>query len=116
MATSFVGDELFIEKLNVDDLYALIKDLKLKKVKILYHSMDTLAGMEFTKQHPEFVLNLALTGTIIPKSDSLESVFSECYEKQANFLLNRSEVAGLIKLFKDKGVNSLKSVFMKKII
>lgn len=95
---------------NVDDLYALVKDLKLKKVKILCHSMGTLVGMEFTKQHPELVSNLVLTGTIIPKSDSLQSVFSERYEKQVNFLLNRQDVAELIKPFTDKGVDSLKSI------
>ncbi len=95
---------------NVDDLYALIKDLKLKKAKILCHSMGTLVGMEFVKQHPELVSNLVLTGTIIPKSDSLKSVFSERYDKQVNFLLNRQEVAKQIKPFKDKGIDSLKSI------
>lgn len=66
---------------NVDDLYSLVKALKLKKAKILCHSMGTLVGMELTKQHPELVSNLVLTGTIAPRSDSLRSVFSERYEK-----------------------------------
>lgn len=95
---------------NVDDLYSLVKALKLKKAKILCHSMGTLVGMELTKQHPELVSNLVLTGTIAPRSDSLRSVFSERYEKQIYFLTKRQEVAELIKPFKDKGVDSLKSI------
>lgn len=95
---------------NVDDLYSLVKALKLKNAKILCHSMGTLVGMELTKQHPELVSNLVLTGTIAPRSDSLRSVFSERYEKQIYFLTKRQEVAELIKPFKDKGVDSLKSI------
>lgn len=95
---------------NVDDLFDLIKALKIRKAKILCHSMGTLVGMEFVKQHPELVSNLVLTGAIIPKSDSLKSVFSERYNKQVSFLLNRQEVAEQIKPFKDKGVDSLKSI------
>lgn len=96
---------------NVNDLYELVKALKLKKSNILCHSMGTLVGMEFVKQHPELVSNLVLTGTIIPKSDSLKSVFSERYDRQVSFLLNRKEVAEQVKPFKEKGIDSLKSIF-----
>lgn len=95
---------------NVDDLYALVKDLKLKKVKLFCHSMGTLIGMEFAKQHPELLSNLVLTGAIIPKSDSLKSVFSERHEKQVSFLMVRQDVTSLVKPFKDKGIDSLKSI------
>lgn len=95
---------------NVDDLYALIKSLKLKKVKLFCHSMGTLIGMEFTKQHPDLVSNLVLAGAIIPKSDSLKSVFSNRYEEQIDFLTHRKEVTELIKPYKDNGIDNLKSI------
>lgn len=81
----------------------------MKKVKLFCHS-GTLVGMELTKQHPGLVTNLVLAGAIIPKSDSIESVFSERYEDQVSFLLNRKEVTELIKPFKEKGIDSLKSI------
>jgi pimeloyl-ACP methyl ester carboxylesterase len=95
---------------NVDDLYALIKALRLKNVKLFCHSMGTLVGMEFTRQHPELVVNLVLSGAILPKSDSMKTVFSERYEKQVSFLSNRKEVTELIQPFKEKGLDSLKSI------
>lgn len=95
---------------NVDDLYKLIKALKLKKVKLFCHSMGTLVGMEFTKQHPNLVTNLVLAGALIPKSDSLQSVFSDRQKSQVNFLMNRKEVLELAHPYKDKGIDSLKSI------
>ena len=95
---------------NVDDLKALISALKLKKVKLLCHSMGTLVGMEFTKQNPQLVSHIILSGTIPPKSDSLKNVFSERYENQIDFLVNRKEVLELIKPFKDKGLEYLKTI------
>lgn len=95
---------------NVDDLYELIKALKLKKVKLFCHSMGTLVGMEFTKQHPDLVSNLVLAGALLPKSDSIQSVFSERQKGQVNFLLNRKEVEEIAQIYKDKGLDSIKSV------
>lgn len=94
---------------NVDDLMALIKALKLKRAKILCHSMGTLVGMEFTKQYPGIVNNLVLTGAVLPKSDSLQSIFSERYGQQVKFLENREEVKKLIAPFKAKGVDTLRT-------
>ena len=90
---------------NVDDLYALVKDLKLTEVKFFCHSMGTLVGMEFTKQHPGLVSNLVLTGAIFPKCDSVQTVFSERMEKQVAFLSERQEVIDLLKPFRDKGAD-----------
>ncbi|MGS2739608.1 alpha/beta hydrolase [Sinomicrobium sp. M5D2P17] len=95
---------------NVRDLYDLIQALKMKKVKLLCHSMGTLVGMELARQYPDLVDNLVLTGIVIPKSDSVKSVFSERYEKQVKFLLNRKEVLQLKQPYKDKGVDTLRSV------
>lgn len=95
---------------NVADLYALVKALKLKKVKLFCHSMGTLVGMEFTEQHPKLVTHLVLAGAILPKSDSIQSVFSERQKNQVEFLLNRKEVIELRKPYKEKGVDGLKSI------
>lgn len=95
---------------NVDDLLALTKALKLKRAKILCHSMGTLVGMEFTEQHPESVHNLVLTGAVLPKSDSLRSVFSERHDQQIEFLKNRKEVKDLMAPFKAKGVDTLRTI------
>ena len=92
---------------NVDDLYALVKDLKLGKVKLFCHSMGSLVGMEFLLQHPELVSNLVLTGAILPKCDSIQTIFSERFEKQVDFLMNgRQEVDDLLKPFKDRGADA----------
>jgi len=91
---------------NVDDLYALVKELKLERVKLFCHSMGTLVGMEFAKQHPELVSNLVLVGTIPPKSDSVQSIFSERFEEQVNFLSDRQEVEELLKPFRDRGADA----------
>ncbi|SFN74180.1 Pimeloyl-ACP methyl ester carboxylesterase [Chryseobacterium oleae] len=95
---------------NVDDLLALTNALKLKKVKLFCHSMGTLIGMEFAKQNPYLVSHLVLAGAIVPKSDSLKSVFSDRQNKQVDFLMNRKEVKALLKPFKEKGINELKSI------
>ncbi|MBC9794876.1 alpha/beta fold hydrolase [Sinomicrobium weinanense] len=95
---------------NIDDLLALTKALKLKKVKLFCHSMGTLVGMEFTEQHPDLVSHLVLSGTILPRSDSLGNVFSERHKKQVDFLVNRKEVKTLIGPFKAKGIDNLRSV------
>ena len=95
---------------NVDDLYALVKALKLQKVKLFCHSMGTLVGMEFLKQHPDLVSKLVLTGAVLPKSDSLKSVFSERHHRQIEFLMKRKEVTDLIQQYKNKGIDSLKSI------
>ena len=89
---------------NVEDLHALVMALNVKKVKLFCHSMGTLIGMEFTKQHTELVSDLVLAGTIIPKSDSSGSVFSERYQEQVNFLMTRKEVQDLLKPYNDKGI------------
>lgn len=95
---------------NVDDLNALVLALQLKKVKILCHSMGTLIGMEFVKQHPEKVSHLVLTGALLPKSDSIESVFSKRQQEQVNFMLNRKIVTKLSKPYKLKGIDQLNSI------
>ncbi|MCR9229278.1 MAG: alpha/beta hydrolase [Flavobacteriaceae bacterium] len=104
------GKENLTFQKNVEDLYELTKALKLKKVKLLCHSMGTLIGMEFTKQHPSLVTNLVLTGALIPKSDSLQSVFSKRQKSQVNVLMNRKEVRKHAQPYKDKGIDSLKSI------
>ncbi|MGY5849934.1 alpha/beta fold hydrolase [Salegentibacter sp. F14] len=95
---------------NVGDLYALIKALELRKVKLFCHSMGTLIGMEFTKQHPNLVTNLVLAGALIPSSDSLQSVFSDRQNNQVNFLNSRKEVQKFTQPYKDKGIDSIKSI------
>ncbi len=77
---------------NVNDLYELVVALKLKKVKLLCHSMGTLVGMEFLKQHPEMVTNLVLCGALLPKADNSGSVFSPRVTSQLKFLTTRKSV------------------------
>lgn len=90
-----------VEKLtfpkNVQDLHLLISELKLKKAKIICHSMGTLVGMEFLKLHPEKVSNLILIGALPAKADTIDgsSIFSKRYENQVDFLMNRKEVKDL---------------------
>ncbi len=94
-----------IEKLtfqkNVNDLFELITELKLKKVKLLCHSMGTLVGMEFAKQHPELISNLILTGALISIAKSSKDVFSDQVNKNLAFLANRPEVKNLKKYYKE---------------
>jgi len=97
-----------IEKLtfpkNVEDLYLLITELKLKKAKIICHSMGTLVGMELLKLHPEKVSNLVLVGALPAKTDTIEgsSVFSKRYEKQVDSLMNRREVKDLKEYYESR--------------
>lgn len=95
---------------NVDDLFALVEELKLKKVKLFCHSMGTLIGMEFTKEHPNLVTNLVLAGTVPPKSDSINDVFSKRYDKQISFLQNRKKVKQLLRPFEAEGIDTLKTL------
>ncbi len=95
---------------NVEDLLALTKALKLQKAKLFCHSMGTLVGMEFTRQHPDKVSHLVLSGAVLPKSDSLKSVFSERVDQQVAFLAGRKEIAVLLQPFKEKGIESLRSI------
>lgn len=92
-----------IEKLtfqkNVNDLFELITELKIKKVKLLCHSMGTLVGMEFAKQHPELISNLILTGSVTSNAKSSKDVFSEQMGKNLDFLANRPEVKSLKKYY-----------------
>lgn len=92
---------------NVDDIKALVEALEVKTVKILAHSMGTLVAMEYCQQWPETVSHLVLTGAILPKSDSLETVFSNRQNEQIRFLMNRESVAALRKPFVEKGADSL---------
>lgn len=103
------SEDLTFQK-NVDDLFALTQSLKLRKVKLFCHSMGTLVGMEFTKQHPEMVTNLVLAGSVPLKSDSLQSVFSRRFEEQIAMLEQRNEVMELLGPYREKGIDTLKSV------
>ncbi|MBE7177168.1 MAG: alpha/beta hydrolase [Mucilaginibacter polytrichastri] len=95
---------------NVGDLLALADALKLKRVKLFCHSMGTLVGMEFARQHPERVSHLVLAGSLLPKSDSLKSIFSARHDEQVHFLSTRKAVSALLQPFKEKGVDSLRSI------
>lgn len=92
---------------NVEDVEALIEALKVENIKILAHSMGTLAAMEYVKQRPETVSNLVLTGALLPQSDSLQTNFSERQTEQINYLMNREEANTLRKPFVKKGVDSI---------
>lgn len=94
-------------KKNVEDLYALVVALGGKKVKLFCHSMGTLVGMEFIKQHPDLVSNVVMVGAILPKSNSSKSVFSKRLEKQVAYLQNRKEVVSILKPYNDKGYESI---------
>jgi proline iminopeptidase len=92
-----------VEKLtfqkNVNDLYELVTELKLKKVKLLCHSMGTLVGMEFAKQYPNLISHLLLTGAINPAAKSSKDIFSEQIGKNLEFLANRPEVKKVKKYY-----------------
>jgi proline iminopeptidase len=94
---------------NVEDLYALVKALRIKKVKLFCHSMGTLVAMDFINQHPELVFNVVMTGAILAKSDSSKSVFSERVSKQVAYLQSRKEVQLLLKPYKDRGYDKITS-------
>ena len=94
---------------NVEDLYELIRAMRLKKVKLLCHSMGALVGMEFIKQHPDMVSNVVLVSSILPKSDSMKTVFSNRVYKQVDTLQKRPEIGKLLKPYKDKGLDLINS-------
>lgn len=95
-----------VEKLtfqkNVNDLYELVTELRLKKVKLLCHSMGTLVAMEFAKQHPEVITSIVLTGAILPNAKNISDVFSEQMGKNLEFLAKRPEVKKLKQYYIDK--------------
>lgn len=95
---------------NVADLYALVKELKVGKVKLFCHSMGTLVGMEFMKQHPAMVSNVVLVGAIFPKAETSKSVFSERMNTQVEQLQNRKEVQDLLQPYKNKGYENVKTL------
>lgn len=97
-------DKLTFKK-NVNDLYELVTKLKLKKVKLVCHSMGTLVGMEFAKLYPNLVSKLVLTGAIIPKADSSDDVFSEQMGRNIEYLENRDEVKKEQKYYLDNKEN-----------
>lgn len=84
---------------NVNDLYELVTELKIKKAKLLCHSMGTLVGMEFAKQHSDLISNIILTGAVLPSAKSANDVFSEQMGKNLDFLSNRLEVKNLKKYY-----------------
>lgn len=92
---------------NVDDLYSLITELRIQNANIVCHSMGTLVGMEFLKQHPEKVKRLTLIGALPTQSDSIASIFDERYEKQLDYLQNRLEVKKLLEPY--EALNGTKS-------
>lgn len=97
-------DKLTFKK-NVNDLYELVTKLKLKKVKLVCHSMGTLVGMEFAKLYPNLVSKLVLAGAIIPKAENIYDVFSEQMRRNQEYLENRDEVKKEEKYYLDKKEN-----------
>lgn len=93
---SWVPDSLITFQKNVEDLYYLTKALKLKKVKLLCHSMGTLLGMEFQKQYPDVIEKLVLVGSIFIKSDSAQTIFSKQMEKNIEWLITQKKYTDLI--------------------
>lgn len=87
---------------NVNDLFELVKALKLKKVKLLCHSMGTLVAMEFINQHAAIVSNVVFCGALIPKSDSSGTIFSKRVTSQLNFLTSRKSVNELRQQYKGR--------------
>lgn len=81
---------------NVGDIETLMKALNIKKAKFLCHSMGTLVGMEFLKQHPEMVKNMVLAGALTPVAKSAEDVFTKRQNEQVKFLMERKEVKDLL--------------------
>ena len=95
---------------NVEDLYALIKALRANKVKLICHAMGSLVGMEFIKLHPDLVSNVVFINSIIPKSDSMKSVFTQRVFKQVDSLQKRPEIGKLLKPFKENGYDQINSL------
>lgn len=84
---------------NVGDIETLMKALNIKKAKFLCHSMGTLVGMEFLKQHPEMVKNMVLVGAITPVAKSADDVFTKRQNEQVKFLMERKEVKDLLQSY-----------------
>ena len=95
---------------NVDDLYALVRALKVNKVKLFAHSMGTLVAMEFMKQHPDLVSNAVLVGAIFAKAETSKSVFSERMGRQVAELQSRKEVQDLLRPYKNNKYDELRSI------
>ena len=91
-----VSDSLINFQKNVDDLLSLTNSLKIKNAKLVCHSMGTLVGMEFQKQHPDLVEKLVLIGSIYIKADSAESIFSEQMGKNIQWLESQKKYTDLI--------------------
>jgi pimeloyl-ACP methyl ester carboxylesterase len=90
---------------NVNDLYELVRQMKLTKVKLLCHSMGTMVGMEFARQHPEMVETMVLTGAMPPVADGYEDVFDIKVQKNMDFLAKRPELVSLKEYYRQKGNN-----------
>jgi pimeloyl-ACP methyl ester carboxylesterase len=97
-----VSDSLIIFQKNVDDLLSLTKALKIKRAKLICHSMGTLVGMEFQKQHPELVEKLVLIGSIPIKADSAETIFSEQMVKNIQWLESQKKYTDLITKYENR--------------
>jgi pimeloyl-ACP methyl ester carboxylesterase len=99
---SWVPDSLITFQKNVEDLYYLTKALKLKKVKLLCHSMGTLIGMEFQKQYPDVIEKLVLVGSLFIKSDSAQTIFSKQMEKNIEWLITQKKYTDLITRYEER--------------
>ncbi len=88
---------------SVEDLHALVKELRVGKVKLFAHSMGTLIAMEFIKRYPKMVDNVVLVGAVISKSENSKSLHSERVLEQIKMLQDRKEVQGLLQKYRDKG-------------
>lgn len=95
---------------NVEDLHALVRSLRVGKVRLLAHSMGTLVAMEFAKQHPELVANVVLTGSVPLTADSIGDVFSEGMKQQAEKLQSRKEVQDLLSPYLARGYSEIRSI------
>ena len=87
---------------NVGDIETLMTALNIKKAKFLCHSMGTLVGMEFLKQHPEMVKNMVLVGAMTPVAKSVDDVFTKRQTEQVKFLMERKEVKDLLQPYEKK--------------
>ena len=105
---SWVPDSLITFQKNVEDLYYLTKALKLKKVKLLCHSMGTLIGMEFQKQYPDVIEKLVLVGSIFIKSDSAQTIFSKQMEKNIEWLITQKRYTELIAKYEKRREKKIK--------
>lgn len=96
MAEPAAQEKLLTFDKNVEDIFTLMHELKIKKAKFFCHSMGTLVGMEFLKKHPEMVKNMVLVSAIAPYSEK-ENGKNDRLSEQVKFLMNRPEVQKLLK-------------------